>query len=112
MRAVTMADLLDRHVSELVSRQALEDEIDRFCRDTGRLSEMARQEKDVDTKENEVRRAQRIEPLFGVSKQLEMKEGRPVGSLHSVYEAEMRGVQDMAEEFMRQCVTQESTSFA
>lgn len=112
MRPVTMAELLDRHVSELVPRRALEDEIARFCRDTGRLNEMARQEKDVETRENEVRRARRIETPLDVSRLLEMKEGLSSGYLQAAYEAESKRTLEMADEFMRQCVTQENSEFA
>ena len=112
MRPVTMAELLDRHVSELVPPRALEDEIVRFCRDTGRLNEMARQVMDVETRENEVRRARRIEDPLELSGVLEMKEGLPPGFLQAAYEAESKGAQDMADEFMRQCVEQENSEFA
>lgn len=112
MRPVTKAELLDRHVSELVPRRALEDEIVRFCRDTGRLNEMARQGKEVETRENEVLRARRIETPLDVSRVLEMKEGLPHGYLHAAYEAESKRALEMADEFMRQCVAQENSEFA
>ena len=112
MRPVTLGDLLDRHVSELVPRQALEDEVVRFCRDTSRLSEMIREEEDVETRENEVRRARRIEDSLEVSKTLEMKDGLPSGYLQTACEAESRRALEVAEEFMRQCVEQEASTFA
>jgi hypothetical protein len=112
MRPVSLADLLDRHLSELVPRQALEDEVVRFCRDTSRLSEMIRQEEDVETRENEVRRARRIEDTLEVSTSLEMKEGLPPGSLQVAYEVESRRALEMAEEFIRQCAGQEKSTVA
>jgi hypothetical protein len=112
MRPVTLGDLLDRHVSEIVPRQALEDEVVRFCRDTSRLSEMIRQEEDVETRENEVRRARRIEDSLEVSRTLEMKDGLPSEYLQTACEAESQRALEMAEEFMRQCVEQEASAFA
>jgi hypothetical protein len=112
MRPVTLGDLLDRHVSEIVPRQALENEVVRFCRDTSRLSEMIREEEDVETREHEVRRARRIEDTLEVSRALEMKDGLPPGYFQAAYEAESRRTLEVAEEFMRQCVEQEASTFA
>ena len=112
MRPVTLADLLDRHVSDLVPRQALEREIERFCRNTVQLSKMAQQAKDAETRENEVRRARQIETSLEVSRVLEMKEGLPPGSLQAACEAEAQDAQRMAEDFMRQCVAKENSEFA
>ncbi|SFJ49304.1 Lipase (class 3), partial [Desulfomicrobium apsheronum] len=112
MRPVTLAELLDRHVSDLVPRQALEKEIGRFCRVTVRLSEMVRQAKEVETRENEARRARQIETSLEVSSVMEMKEGLPPRSLQAAREAEALGAQGVAEDFMRQCVAQENSAFA
>lgn len=111
MRPVTLADLLDRHVSDLVPRQALVREIGRFCRDTVRLSEMARQEEGVERRENKSKscHARRIETPLEVSRAMEMKEGLAPGSLEAACEAEAQGAQSMDEDFMRQCVATEGT---
>ena len=73
---------------------------------------MAREVKDVETRENEVRRARRIETPLDVSGVLEMKEGLSSGYLQAAYEAESKGAQEMADEFMRQCVAQVNSEFA
>jgi hypothetical protein len=114
MRPVTLADLLDRHVSDLVPRQVLEREIGRFCRDTLRLSEMTRQEKDAERREKASKscHTRRIETSREVSSAVEMKEGLAPGFLQAAYEAEAQGAQSIAEDFMRQCVAQENSKFA
>jgi len=114
MRPVTLAELLDRHVSELVSRKTLEDEILRFCRDTVQLDEMARQEQDAERREKASKscHARRFETPLEVSRVMEMKEGLPPGCLQVACEAEAQGAQSVAEDFMRQCVAQENSEFA
>ncbi|GAB6111454.1 lipase family protein [Desulfomicrobium salsuginis] len=114
MRPVTLAELLDRHVSELVSLETLEDEVVRFCRDTVQLGEMARQELDAERREKASKscHARRFETSLEVSRVMEMKEGLSPGFLQAAYEAESKGTQYMADEFMRQCVAQEYSEFA
>ncbi|PKN40687.1 MAG: hypothetical protein CVU60_14290 [Deltaproteobacteria bacterium HGW-Deltaproteobacteria-18] len=114
MRPVTLAELLDRHVLELVSRKTLEDEIVRFCRDTVQLDEMARQEQDAERREKASKscHARRFETPLEVSRVMEMKEGLPPGYIQVACEIEAQGAQSVAEDFMRQCVAQENSAFA
>jgi hypothetical protein len=114
MRPIALADLLEKHISDLVPRQALMREIERFCRDTVRLNEMARQEYDAERRETASKscHARRFETPLKISTVMEIKEGLPHGSLQAAYEAEAREAQRVAEDFMRQCVEQENSKFA
>ena len=80
MRAVSLPELLDRHVSELVSRSAVEEEVKRFCGDTKRLADMARQEYRLTRKENGARASCHLDPELDLLSQMEMKEGCPLGT--------------------------------
>lgn len=114
MRPITLDELLNRHVSDLVPRQTIEKEIGRFCRDTARLSDMVRQEHDAERREKASKscHALRFETPLEVSRVMEMKEGLPSGCLQVACEAEAQGAQSVVEDFMRQCVAQENSAFA
>ncbi|HCU67744.1 MAG TPA: hypothetical protein DGF30_00555 [Desulfomicrobium sp.] len=92
MQPVSMAELLDRHVSELVSRSAVEEEVKRFCRDTGRLADMARQEYLLARKESRTRASCHLGPELDPLSQMEMRDGRPLGAHLPTYNSERKAL--------------------
>ena len=92
MQPVSLAELLDRHVSELVSRSAVEEEVKRFCRDTGRLADMARQEYLLARKESRTRASCHLRPELDTLSQMEMRDGRPLGSHLPTFNSERKAL--------------------
>jgi hypothetical protein len=70
----------------------VEEEVKRFCRDTGRLADMARQEYLQTRKENGTRASCHIGPELDPLSRMAMKDGCPSGAHQAAYGAERKAL--------------------